>query len=75
MSINNSKAIKNAVAKFEKLIEKKDPNQIMRYPEIFSMFSWYHVGKQEARRVLVELEKSGKIKNIPFHGVRFVGGK
>jgi hypothetical protein len=69
---NDLTAIEIAVAKFEELLEKRKSKKIIRYPEIFSIFSWYHIKKQEARRALIELEKEGKIKNVPFHGVRVV---
>ena len=75
MIINDPSAIELAVAKFVKLAEKRGSKKIIQYPEIFSIFSWYKIKKQEVRRILVELEKSGKIKNVPFHGVRFVGGE
>ncbi|MFZ3384734.1 MAG: hypothetical protein WA144_12485 [Candidatus Methanoperedens sp.] len=73
MFINNSKGIKFDEPKFMQFLQRRGTNQIIRFPEVFQIFSWYRIKKDDAHRVLDDLQKKGIIKIIPFNGIRFVG--
>ena len=69
---NNPIANKFDESKFLQVLERHNTNQIIPFPELFSIFSWYHINKDEARRVLYDLEKKGVLKIVPFHGIRLL---